>query len=237
MKKILSYLIAVYFFFNLSAAYTQHISINTDGSSPDESAILDVKSENKGLLIPRLTIEQRNAIINPAIGLLIYQADQTAGFYFFNGNSWKKLSEGDGVCTDSDLDGYDQCDILHPYDSDGLVADCNDQDPDIYPGAPEICDGVDNDCDGSVDETFDQLGQACTVGVGACQRNGFFVCSADGTTLECDVSPGTPSAELCNGIDDDCDGDIDENATDMIQYYQDADSDGWGDEMNTIMAC
>jgi hypothetical protein len=50
--------------------------INTDGSQPDSSAMLDVKSTSKGFLPPRLNIMQRNAIVSPAEGLVIYNTDE-----------------------------------------------------------------------------------------------------------------------------------------------------------------
>ena len=71
----------------------QNVGINTDGSSPDASALLDVKG-TKGILIPRMTMVQRDAISSPATGLMVYQTDNTAGFYHYNGSSWVKLDAG-----------------------------------------------------------------------------------------------------------------------------------------------
>jgi hypothetical protein len=73
-------------------AFTQSVAINTDGSVAHSSALLDIKSSNKGLLAPRMTQAQRDAIATPATGLLIYQTDGTSGFYFFNGSSWAALA-------------------------------------------------------------------------------------------------------------------------------------------------
>ena len=59
--------------------------------TPNASALLDISSTSKGLLIPRMTSAQRNAIITPVTGLLIYQTNNTPGFYFYNGTAWSVL--------------------------------------------------------------------------------------------------------------------------------------------------
>lgn len=61
------------------------VAVNTDGSSPDASAMLDVKSTTKGLLAPRMTQAQRNLIVSPATGLVIFQTDAGAGLYYNSG--------------------------------------------------------------------------------------------------------------------------------------------------------
>jgi hypothetical protein len=99
-------------------------------------------------------------------------------------------------CVDSGDDCHDTCD----EDTDTCV-------PGTTPN--EVCNGVDDDCDGQVDEGFD-VGGACTVGVGACERGGHMVCNADGTGVVCDATPGTPNKEVCgNNVDEDCNGDAD----------------------------
>lgn len=68
----------------------QNVGINTDGSDPDISAILDVKSTSKGLLIPRMTEVQRIAITSPATGLMVFQTDNTTGYYYYD-LTWKMV--------------------------------------------------------------------------------------------------------------------------------------------------
>lgn len=77
--------------FNINA---QNISINEGGVAPDSSAMLDVSSRDKGVLIPRMTAAERLTISNPANGLLVYQTDGTEGFYVYTsiGNVWERFS-------------------------------------------------------------------------------------------------------------------------------------------------
>jgi len=63
------------------------VGVNTDGSEPNQAAMLDVKSTSQGLLFPRLSSAQRNAIQNPALGLIIYNTD-TKALEMFTGGSW-----------------------------------------------------------------------------------------------------------------------------------------------------
>ena len=72
----------------------QNIAItDDDGYNADNSAMLDVKSTNKGVLLPRLTTGQRNAVINPATGLLVFDTDEN-NFYFYDGTAWLNVSSG-----------------------------------------------------------------------------------------------------------------------------------------------
>lgn len=72
----------------------QSLAINTDGSTAQSSAMLDIKSTTKGLLIPRLTKAEKNAIASPVAGLLIYQtAPDSTGFYYYQNSRWNWITD------------------------------------------------------------------------------------------------------------------------------------------------
>ncbi len=79
------------------------ISINTTGESADSSAMLDIQSTDKGMLIPRMSSSQRDSIANPATGLLVYQTDAPEGFYEFTGLEWLPIGSH---LTSGQINGY-----------------------------------------------------------------------------------------------------------------------------------
>ncbi len=74
---------------------------------------------------------------------------------------------------------------------------------------PELCNGLDDNCDGQVDEDFPMLGMECERGQGLCHTTGHYICSPDGTGEVCDAIVVTGVPEICNGVDDNCDGIVD----------------------------
>ncbi|MEO1653608.1 MAG: hypothetical protein AAFU64_08690, partial [Bacteroidota bacterium] len=90
--------------FYCTGLWAQNVGINDDGSSPDPSAMLHIQSTNKGVLVPRLTSTERNAISSPANGLLVFDAT-TSTFWFYDGGQWLELAAAaDNRLRDTDID-------------------------------------------------------------------------------------------------------------------------------------
>jgi len=122
-------------------------------------------------------------------------------------------------------------------DQDGYASanDCDDNNPDINPGAEEICDGIDNNCDGEVDEgislmtyytDLDMDGFGDGLGFEDCQQPpGATMQSGDCDDSDPTIYPG--AEEVCDGVDNNCDGEVDEGIS-LVTYYVDQDMDGYG---------
>ncbi len=130
-------------------------------------------------------------------------------------------------------------------DGDGYAGadDCDDTDANIHPGATEVCDGVDNDCDGDVDEGLTQTVYADVDGDGfgddevteeACEPDSGQV-GRGGDCDDNDASIHPEAPESCDGVDNDCDGEVDEDLGDT--WYEDFDGDGYGAPGTGIVVC
>ncbi len=161
--------------------------------------------------------------------------------------AWLRDGDGDGLGVAGDVRCL--CAAEDPWDTkEG--GDCDDRNATSAPGLEEVCDEVDNDCDGVVDEPG---AEGCTVYYQDRDADGRGISTASAclcaprfpytveTTDDCDdsnpfVNPSAP--EVCNGIDDDCDEDIDEEVTGQCtSFYRDRDGDGWGDPSESRCLC
>lgn len=97
LRLVLCLTIVTAFYFSASA---QNLAINNDGSTANASAILDAKSTSKGVLIPRMSKVQKNAIATPATGLLVFQeTPDSIGFHYYNGTKWVWLTDATNADT------------------------------------------------------------------------------------------------------------------------------------------
>src|SRR3989344_5197514 len=109
---------------------------------------------------------------------------------------------------DSDGDGFN----ISLKEGETGEIDCDDNNANVYPGVLETCNGIDDDCDSAIDNGFD-IGVLCSVGLGVCMNTGIKICSLDGTAAECSVIARLPENEICDGLDNNCNNEADENVS------------------------
>jgi hypothetical protein len=154
------------------------------------------------------------------------------------------IDDGGESWADLDGDGFgDPGQVRARCPSIGWVAngdDCNDADRAIHPGALEICDAVDQDCDGAPDDVTSMVWRdgdhdgygSRTQGVVGCPADGWVIDNSDCDDTQPAVHPG--AAEVCNGVDDDCSGTRDDVTT---QVWRDGDHDGYGNAAQPSVGC
>ena len=158
--------------------------------------------------------------------------------------TWFRDADDDGF----GVDGEEKRSCDRPDGYAAEAGDCDDNERGISPVATEVCDGLDNDCNGAADgadavDANEWFTDSDGDGFGA---NGIRTCEPAGpgqVDVGGDCDDGDPYAnpdelEYCDGFDNDCDGDIDEgDAVDATEYYADLDGDGYGDPNNPLSAC
>ena len=224
---------------------TYYLDADSDGYG-DPSEPVDACTATDGLVDDATDCDDTKGAVNPGATEVCNGVDD---------NCDTKLDDLPPVVpmfADTDNDGagdpnapWTSCEAA-PGGYVGNDTDCDDGDPTLVPGADELCDGVDQDCDGVIDDNptgaplwftdFDQDGFGVGLGVASCSAPAGTAALAG----DCDDATKTTSpsgTETCNGVDDDCDGTIDDNATNALSWYADLDKDGQGDVTKVTLAC
>jgi len=165
---------------------------------------------------------------------------------------------GDSCYVDSDGDSYGVSSTVGSTDLDcadageaGNDSDCDDTSGTINPGSPELCNGADDDCDGTTDEDdavdatlwaldadLDGYGSSATSTTSCAAPAGYVDAALGEDCDDADSSINPGETELCNSVDDDCDGTVDEDdAADAPTWYLDLDADGYGLDDSSTAAC
>ncbi|MFH1467059.1 MAG: MopE-related protein [Pseudomonadota bacterium] len=159
-------------------------------------------------------------------GIPTWYMDADADGWGADWYSWQACLSGEGAAQDGD---------------------CDDHDASVHPDATETCDGIDQDCDGDVDEDLeiftwyadadgDGFGDPTAPEAGCEPPSGFVADFSDCDDTDPDVHPGAD--EWCDGVDTDCDGLADDpDALDATAWNRDDDGDGYGDPYATTLAC
>ena len=153
------------------------------------------------------------------------------------------------ACTDKETDNTPEPTDFTDEDDDGHIAgaDCDDADATVFPGADELCDGIDNDCDGETDEDpsngtvawadsdGDGFGDGDTRSDTCSVPSGWVEVGGDCDDANSAINPDAD--ELCDGVDNDCDDKVDNDPSDTTTFYIDADLDGYGSDESTVESC
>ena len=121
--------------FSSLLSYSQNVGIGTN--TPHASAALEIKDSTKGILIPRMTMAQRNAIQNPAEGLMVYQTDSTKGFWYFTNTYWNHIQTTNSSINNMLPLGSNKGEMLFWSDSSWKIVT-----PGTYGQTLAMCDGV-----------------------------------------------------------------------------------------------
>ncbi len=228
--------------FQTTTGGTQTFYADTDGDGfGDLNSTVEACSAPSGYVADNTDCDDGNMNVNPGATEVCNGIDDDCDTQTDEGVTNTYYADTDG-------DGFGDPAVTTQACSPpmGYVAnntDCDDEDAEVNPGATEVCNGIDDDCDTQTDEGVTNTYYADTDGDGfgdpavttqACSLPmGYVTDNTDCDDGNMNVNPG--ATEVCNGVDDDCDTQTDEGVTNT--YYADADGDGFGDPAVTIQAC
>ena len=212
-----------------------------EDSYGDPNISAEACSAPVGYVADNTDCNDENHDINPGVGEICNGLDDNCDDNIDEGVKNRYYRDFDGDRFGDPYTSVEACTAPEGYVSDH--SDCNDYLQTVYPGAREVCNGIDDDCNDQIDDgvlntyyrDFDTDGygdpdisiEACSVSAGYAEDN---TDCDDGSSS---IHPGAD--EVCNGVDDDCDDQIDEDA--KITFYRDYDEDGYGDPADTAEAC
>ncbi len=222
---------------------TDPVDYNCDGSvgyadaDADGFAACEECDDNSSAIHPN-ALEVCNGVDDDCSG----SVDDDAS----DASTWYADADGDGYGDPGA--GTEACDAAEGQVSD--ATDCDDTDDAVNPAATELCNEQDDDCDGLVDDDDPDLADASTwyrdadgdgygrsdVSQQSCSAESGWV--ADATDCDDDAESANPAgSEVCDGLDNDCNGTTDDGASDASTWYADADGDGFGDATSSADAC
>ena len=239
----------------VSGTSTWYIDYDADGYGSDAFTTMACVAP-AGWVADDTDCDDTDALLNPGSDEVCNEIDDDCDGDVDEADS--DLVGGTIWYADSDSDGYGDprvfvlaCDGPSGSVTDG--SDCDDSDSAINPDAVEVCNGVDDDCDADIDDDDvdvtgtstwyadtdgDGYGDPSAIVETCVVPSGYVSDASDCDDTDALLSPG--SDEVCNEIDDDCDGDVDEAGSDLVGgtiWYADSDSDGYGDPSVFMLAC
>jgi len=205
---------------NLSYKTWYTVKLNINPATGTYDVYIDDQLKNTGM----------TKYSSAALSFISFVADSDARgeFYVDNVNSPAQPSSKI-VCVDADHDGYNVT-----GGSCGPV-DCNDNNSAIHPGAIELCDGIDNDCNAATLDGSGEIAPLNTKQLGVCVGSLKSCTVGNWTDNYLGIANYQDIETSCDGLDNNCNGLIDENVT--TTYYQDLDNDSYGNPLVTLQSC
>ncbi len=232
-----------------------YMDVDGDGYG-DPSTLVTACTAPTGFITDGTDCNDTNPMVNPAATEICNGFDDDCDGLIDQADP--SLSGSATWYLDADGDGYGDSNIsttncTPPVGYVALDGDCNDNNANINPGATEVCNGIDDDCDGLVDQADpnlvgnsiwypdvdgDSFGSLTGVIISCTQPIGYVAMTGDCNDNNPNINP--LAQEICNGFDDDCDGLVDGNdpsVTGAFTWYADIDGDGFGNPSSALLAC